>query len=64
MEHHPVTSSHIESIAHKGDVMHVKYKSGITYEFKGVTEKQYHEFKKAESHGKHLTGMGIKGTRI
>jgi hypothetical protein len=64
MKHHLVSSGHIESIAHKGDVMHVKFKGGNTYEYKGVSEMQFNQLKSAPSTGKHLAGMGVKGAKL
>jgi hypothetical protein len=54
----------IESIAHKGTTLHVKYKGGATYEYQNVTADQFHTLKHAESVGRHLNGMKIKGVKL
>ena len=53
-----------ESIAHKGDVMHIKFHGGRTYEYKGVSAKDFEALKGAKSFGKHLNGMKITGKNI
>lgn len=60
----PVKSSNITHIGHDGDMMHVTYKSGNTYAFKDVSQEQHAELMSAESHGKHLAGMGLKGVKV
>lgn len=47
-------SSQIEGIGHHGDTLAVKYHSGQTYLYHGVTPAQYADLQKAESVGKHL----------
>ncbi len=64
MKHEAVKSSMAVSLAHKGDVLHVKFKSGKVYEYKGVSSAQFHALKNAESIGKHLNSIGIKGTLV
>jgi hypothetical protein len=59
-----VVSSNIDSIGHENGVMRVKFKNGGTYEYQGVTPEQFVAMKSAESVGKHLNSMGIKGKRI
>ncbi len=64
MIHHHVTSSNIESVAHKGTVLHVKFKHGGTYEYLDVSQEQFLGLKHAESVGKHLNSMGLKGKKV
>lgn len=64
MKHHEINSSMAASIAHKGDTLHVTFKGGKTYEYKGVTAKQFEDLKSADSFGKHLNGMNIKGSLL
>lgn len=59
MQMHCCDSSSVEEIGHKNGVLRVKYKSGGTYDFHGVSEAQFHELKGAKSVGKHLHGMGL-----
>ncbi len=64
MKHVSVTSSNIESIGFEKGVMQVKFKNGGLYAYQGVTLEQFVALKAAESIGKHLNSMGIKGKRI
>ena len=64
MKHHKVESSNIESVAHKGTVLHVKFKHGGTYEYLDVSPEKFEALKGAESVGKHLNQMGIKGKKV
>lgn len=64
MKHHEVKSAMIESIAHKGTTLHVKFKGGATYEYQDVTPEKFQSPKSAASVGKHLNGMGIKGVKL
>ena len=63
MKMHPVKSSNLTHIGYEDGKMHVTYKSGHTYEF-SVTPEQHKELMAAESHGKHLNKLGIKGTKV
>ena len=56
----PVKSSQIEAIGHEGDTLAVKFKSGGTYHYHGVTAEKFDEFKAAPSIGSHF-GKHIKG---
>lgn len=47
-----VKSSQIESIGHLGDTLAVKFKSGGTYHYPGVSAAQFADLQKAESLGK------------
>lgn len=49
-----VKSSQVESIGHHGDTLAVKFKSGGTYHYHGVTADQFAGLQKAESIGKAL----------
>lgn len=64
MKHHKVVSSNISSIAFDKGVMHVTFLNGGLYEYQGVTASQFSELREADSIGKHLNGMGIKGVKI
>ncbi len=64
MKHCEVKSSMAASIAHKGDVLHVRFKNGKTYEYKGVSAAQFETMQKSDSFGKCLNGMQIKGSLL
>ena len=51
---HSVSSSQIESIGHEGNTLAVKFRSGGTYHYHGVSASQFAELQKAESLGSHL----------
>jgi len=61
---HPVKSSNITHIGHDNNTLHVTYSSGQTYEFKDVTEDQFHKLMAAKSHGKYLNKMNIIGEKL
>jgi len=56
MNHIPVHSSTIESIAHSPEDqrMEIKFKSGKTYAFGNVSEQDFEAFRLAPSTGKHF----------
>jgi len=60
MEHHPVSSSLISSIAHDGDILEVVFNSGQTYRYSGVTPEEFAALKDAKSIGRHF-GTHIRG---
>ncbi len=64
MKMHPVKSSNITHIGHKDNTLHVTYSSGHTYAFDNVSKEHHENLMKADSKGKHLTGMGIKGKKL
>ena len=64
MKMQEVKSSNITHLGHEGNTLHVTYSSGHTYEFNDVTEDKFKALMGAESHGKHLHKMGIKGTKL
>ena len=64
MKMQEVKSSNVVSIGYEHGVMHVKYKSGDTYEFHGVSDKEHDGLIKAKSIGSHLYKMGIKGKKL
>jgi hypothetical protein len=70
MKHVTVESSHIASIAHDGaETMHVTFKGkdgkpGATYAYQGVTVAGHKKLMEAESVGKHLRTMDVKGVRL
>lgn len=49
-----VKSGQIESIGHEGDTLAVKFKSGGTYHYHGVSADDFTKLQKAESLGSHL----------
>lgn len=55
-----VKSSQVESIGHQGDTLAVKFKSGGTYHYHGVTAAQFAALQKAESIGKALGAIKAK----
>lgn len=50
----PIKSSQIESIGHSGDTLAVKFRSGGTYHYHGVSAAKFAELQKADSIGSHL----------
>lgn len=56
MKHHKVDSSNIESVGYdpKESALHVRFKSGNTYKYVGVTHDEMADFANAPSKGKHL----------
>jgi hypothetical protein len=63
MNHIPVSSSNIESIAYdpESQVLEAKFKHGGTYSYKGVPPQKYQALMAAPSIGKHLH-LHIKGS--
>jgi len=60
-----VESSNVSAIGHHhGDVLRVRFKSGGLYDYIGVTEPMFKEIAQAESVGKAINGLGIKGNRV
>ena len=64
MQHIKVTSSNITSVAHKGSVLHVRFKNGGLYEYQGISKDDFNDLVNAESVGRHLNQMGIKGKKV
>ena len=60
MEHTPVTSSLISSIAHDGETLEVVFNSGQKYRYVGVTPEDFAALKDAKSIGRHF-GANIRG---
>lgn len=60
MQHQPVTSAAIRSIAHEGDVLEVTLTNGRTYRHTGVTAAVFDEMRAAESMGR-FYNQRIKG---
>ena len=55
MNHTPVTSSNIKSVAHDGtDVLEVTVRSGQTHRYHGVSPERHQALLKAESVGRHF----------
>lgn len=62
---HPVESSNVSAIGHHhGDILRVRFKSGQMYDYIGVTEPMFDKIIEAESVGKAINGLGIKGNRV
>lgn len=68
MDWHPVTSSAIEALAHDGAGLAVKFKSGHTYHYPGISVDTFHELRDAPSIMRalqqHVIGAGVKHTRL
>lgn len=62
--HHQVSSSNIATVGFSEGVMEVRFKNGGLYRYEGVTLEQFVALKNAESVGRHLNGMGLKGKKI
>lgn len=54
-----VKSSQIDSIGHMGDTLAVKFKSGSTYHYPGVTAEQFADLNKADSIGKAFNAFKV-----
>lgn len=56
MKMHSVESSNIHSIGYdsQNNILHVKYKSGGTYTYHGVTHEEVADLAQAPSVGKHM----------
>jgi hypothetical protein len=62
---HQVSSSHVESVGHhNGDVLRVTFKGGATYDYPGVSADTFQDLKAADSPGKFIRGLGVKGTKV
>jgi hypothetical protein len=65
MIHVPIEgSSNILSTAHEGNVMQVTFKHGGTYEYPLVDAYTHSQLRTAESAGKFLNSLGIKGIKL
>lgn len=65
IEMHKVESSNVAAIGHHhGDILRVRFKSGHEYDYIGVTAKMFNDIATAESVGKAVNGLGIKGNRV
>lgn len=60
----PVKSSNLTHIGHHGHTLHVTYKGGVKYRFEPVPVGIFNQLMAAESKGKFLMAMGIKGVKI
>jgi hypothetical protein len=56
----PVVSSQIAAIGHDGNTLAVKFSSGATYYYSGVSQEDFAAFKDADSIGSHF-GKFIRG---
>jgi hypothetical protein len=54
MNHQPVKSSHIRSIAHEGTTLEVEFLNGTKYQYVGVTPEEHGDLMSAESIGTHF----------
>ena len=63
MQHHPVKSSMVASLAHKGTTMHVTFTSGGTYEYQDISPEMFSSIKNAPSVGKRLNELRMKGVK-
>jgi hypothetical protein len=54
-----VKSSQIESVGHMDDTLAVKFKSGSTYHYPGVTAEQFADLHKADSIGKAFNAFKV-----
>jgi hypothetical protein len=60
-----VTSSNVAMIGHHhGDVLRVEFKNGGIYDYIGVTEPMFDKILGAESVGRAVNQLGIKGNRV
>jgi len=65
MEMMPVNSSHIEKIGHDGqNTMFIQFKGGRQYRYDGVSPDDFAGLQNAESKGRYLRTMGVKGVRV
>ena len=65
MIHSPVEgSSNVLSTAHEGNAMQVTFKHGGTYEYPNIDKDKYSEILAAESVGKALNALNIKGIKL
>lgn len=61
----PVSSGHISAMGHDGaQEMHIKFKSGETYEYSPISEDEFLEILNAPSIGRKLSQCGIVGSKI
>ena len=60
MNHLPVRSSLITSIAHDGDTLEIVFNNGQRYQYKGVTTEDFAAFRDAKSVGRYF-GENIRG---
>lgn len=63
MKMQPVKSSNIVAIGYKNRTLQVEYKNG-TYRFEDVSEETYNKLMAADSKGKFLAGLKLKGARV
>lgn len=60
-----VKSSNVESIGHHhGDILRVRYMNGGEYDFIGVTLPMFNKLSEAESIGRAIKDLNIKGNRV
>lgn len=64
MDMTPVDSSAVSAIGWEDGVMHIRYKSGETYAFAGVSEDDAEALKHAPSIGRELRNIGVPGVRL
>jgi hypothetical protein len=56
MDHTPVKSSHVKSVAHdpENDILEVAFHDGSIYRYHGVSKEKHEALMRASSVGKHL----------
>lgn len=60
----PVKSSNLTHVGHHGETLHVTFKGGVKYSYRPVTADQFQQLLDAESKGKFLLSLGIKGVKL
>lgn len=61
MEMHSVTSTAVEAIGWEDETMYVRYTSGATYAFHGVSFQAFEDVKDSSSIGRALGNIGVRG---
>jgi hypothetical protein len=60
----PVESSNVASVGHKDNHLYVTYKNGGTYRWPNAAAEHHAPLMAAESKGRYLHQMGLKGERV
>jgi hypothetical protein len=62
----PVTSSNIDSVFYDeaAKALHIKFKTGKTYEYVGVQPKDFEELMRAQSFGSHVSKVIIPKFKV
>ena len=66
VEMHSVTSSAVDAIGYDSEeeAMYVRYSSGKTYAFHGVSFDSYESIKSSDSVGRELRNVGTQGVEV